>query len=55
MHPEFCLYMQLVILDCCCFQVTVTNTGDGCVTYFPGTSSAAPIAAGILALVLEVM
>ena len=35
-------------------QVTVTNTGDGCVTHFPGTSSAAPIAAGILALVLEV-
>ncbi|XP_070690897.1 proprotein convertase subtilisin/kexin type 4-like [Pempheris klunzingeri] len=34
--------------------VTVTNTGDGCVTHFPGTSSAAPIAAGILALVLEV-
>ncbi|XP_040901298.1 proprotein convertase subtilisin/kexin type 4-like [Toxotes jaculatrix] len=34
--------------------VTVTNTGDGCVTQFPGTSSAAPIAAGILALVLEV-
>ncbi|XP_023186419.1 furin-like protease kpc-1 [Xiphophorus maculatus] len=34
--------------------VTVTNTGDGCVTRFPGTSSAAPIAAGILALALEV-
>uniref|UniRef100_A0A3Q3L493 Proprotein convertase subtilisin/kexin type 4-like n=2 Tax=Mastacembelus armatus TaxID=205130 RepID=A0A3Q3L493_9TELE len=34
--------------------VTVTNMGDGCVTYFPGTSSAAPIAAGILALALEV-
>ncbi|XP_034553028.1 furin-like protease kpc-1 [Notolabrus celidotus] len=34
--------------------VTVTNMGDGCVTHFPGTSSAAPIAAGILALVLEV-
>ncbi|XP_071324577.1 furin-like protease kpc-1 [Trachinotus anak] len=34
--------------------VTVTNIGDGCVTHFPGTSSAAPIAAGILALVLEV-
>ncbi|XP_074539046.1 proprotein convertase subtilisin/kexin type 4-like [Halichoeres trimaculatus] len=34
--------------------VTVTNVGDGCVTHFPGTSSAAPIAAGILALVLEV-
>ncbi|XP_044065364.1 proprotein convertase subtilisin/kexin type 4-like isoform X4 [Siniperca chuatsi] len=34
--------------------VTVTNTGDGCVTHFAGTSSAAPIAAGILALVLEV-
>ncbi|KAG8010309.1 Proprotein convertase subtilisin/kexin type 6, partial [Nibea albiflora] len=33
--------------------VTVTNIGDGCVTHFPGTSSAAPIAAGILALVLE--
>lgn len=34
--------------------VTVTNIGDGCVTHFPGTSSAAPIAAGILALALEV-
>ncbi|XP_038159645.1 proprotein convertase subtilisin/kexin type 4-like [Cyprinodon tularosa] len=34
--------------------VTVTNMGDGCVTRFPGTSSAAPIAAGILALALEV-
>ncbi|XP_047453838.1 furin-like protease kpc-1 [Mugil cephalus] len=34
--------------------VTLTNMGDGCVTYFPGTSSAAPIAAGILALALEV-
>ncbi|KAM9514074.1 LOW QUALITY PROTEIN: PC3-like endoprotease variant B [Salvelinus alpinus] len=33
--------------------VTVSNLGDGCVTYFAGTSSAAPIAAGILALVLE--
>lgn len=35
-------------------QVTVTTIGDGCVTHFPGTSSAAPIAAGILALTLEV-
>lgn len=35
-------------------QVTVTNIEDGCVTQFPGTSSAAPIAAGILALALEV-
>ncbi|XP_047190979.1 endoprotease bli-like isoform X2 [Scophthalmus maximus] len=34
--------------------VTVTAVADGCVTHFPGTSSAAPIAAGILALVLEV-
>ncbi|KAM4580378.1 furin-like protease kpc-1 [Odontesthes bonariensis] len=34
--------------------VTVSNMGDGCVTHFPGTSSAAPIAAGILALALEV-
>ncbi|XP_074510981.1 furin-like protease kpc-1 [Sebastes fasciatus] len=34
--------------------VTVTTIGDGCVTHFPGTSSAAPIAAGILALTLEV-
>ncbi|XP_047216991.1 furin-like protease kpc-1 [Girardinichthys multiradiatus] len=34
--------------------VTVTNIGDGCVTHFPGTSSAAPIAAGIIALALEV-
>ncbi|KAM8869955.1 neuroendocrine convertase 1-like isoform 2-T2 [Spinachia spinachia] len=34
--------------------VTVTNMDDGCVTHFPGTSSAAPIAAGILALTLEV-
>ncbi|XP_067458445.1 neuroendocrine convertase 1-like [Thunnus thynnus] len=34
--------------------VTVTNIGEGCVKHFPGTSSAAPIAAGILALVLEV-
>ncbi|KAM3873590.1 neuroendocrine convertase 1-like [Diretmus argenteus] len=33
--------------------VTVSNLGDGCVTHFAGTSSAAPIAAGILALVLE--
>ncbi|XP_035020543.1 furin-like protease kpc-1 isoform X1 [Hippoglossus stenolepis] len=34
--------------------VTVTTVGDGCVTQFLGTSSAAPMAAGILALVLEV-
>ncbi|KAM9310501.1 neuroendocrine convertase 1-like isoform 2-T3 [Pholidichthys leucotaenia] len=34
--------------------VTVTNIGDGCVTHFPGTSSAAPIAAAVLALALEV-
>ncbi|XP_022060452.2 proprotein convertase subtilisin/kexin type 4-like isoform X2 [Acanthochromis polyacanthus] len=34
--------------------VTLTNMGDGCITHFPGTSSAAPIAAGILALALEV-
>ncbi|XP_028985756.1 neuroendocrine convertase 2-like isoform X2 [Betta splendens] len=34
--------------------ITVTSVGGGCVTHFPGTSSAAPIAAGILALVLEV-
>ncbi|KAM9352880.1 neuroendocrine convertase 1-like [Symphorus nematophorus] len=34
--------------------VTVTSISDGCVTHFPGTSSAAPMAAGILALVLEV-
>ncbi|XP_056902340.1 furin-like protease kpc-1 isoform X4 [Takifugu flavidus] len=34
--------------------VTVTSSGDGCVEHFQGTSSAAPIAAGILALVLEV-
>ncbi|KAM3613976.1 uncharacterized protein V6R79_007817 [Siganus canaliculatus] len=34
--------------------VTVMSISDGCVTHFPGTSSAAPIAAGILALVLEV-
>ncbi|KAM8734296.1 neuroendocrine convertase 2-like isoform 2-T2 [Acanthopagrus schlegelii] len=33
---------------------TVINIEDGCVTQFPGTSSAAPIAAGILALALEV-
>ncbi|KAM7420240.1 hypothetical protein PAMA_014780 [Pampus argenteus] len=33
--------------------VTATNIGEGCVTHFPGTSSAAPTAAGILALVLE--
>ncbi|KAL0984653.1 hypothetical protein UPYG_G00144780 [Umbra pygmaea] len=33
--------------------VTVSNIGDGCVNHFAGTSSAAPIAAGILALVLE--
>lgn len=32
----------------------MTNIGDGCVTHFPGTSSAAPIAAAILALALEV-
>lgn len=37
-----------------CFQVTVTTIGNGCVKRFPGTSSAAPIAAGIVALVLEV-
>lgn len=37
-----------------CFQVTVTSSGDGCVEHFQGTSSAAPIAAGILALVLQV-
>uniref|UniRef100_H3CS17 P/Homo B domain-containing protein n=1 Tax=Tetraodon nigroviridis TaxID=99883 RepID=H3CS17_TETNG len=35
-------------------QVTVTSSSDGCVEHFQGTSSAAPIAAGILALVLEV-
>ncbi|XP_023266296.1 proprotein convertase subtilisin/kexin type 4-like [Seriola lalandi dorsalis] len=34
--------------------VTVTSIGDGCVTQFPGTSSAAPMAAGVLALVLDV-
>ncbi|XP_069558256.1 furin-like protease kpc-1 [Brachyistius frenatus] len=34
--------------------VTLTSVGDGCVTHFPGTSSTAPIAAGILALALEV-
>ncbi|XP_042346363.1 neuroendocrine convertase 1-like [Plectropomus leopardus] len=34
--------------------VTLTNTGDGCIKHFPGTSSAAPTAAGILALTLEV-
>ncbi|KAM6967622.1 proprotein convertase subtilisin/kexin type 4-like [Aplochiton taeniatus] len=33
--------------------VTVTNVGEGCVSHFTGTSSAAPIAAGIIALVLE--
>ncbi|XP_072525112.1 PC3-like endoprotease variant B [Salminus brasiliensis] len=33
--------------------VTVSNLGDGCITHFAGTSSAAPIAAGVLALVLE--
>ncbi|CAL8357810.1 unnamed protein product [Arctogadus glacialis] len=33
--------------------VTVSNLEDGCQTRFPGTSSAAPYAAGILALVLE--
>ncbi|XP_056300760.1 neuroendocrine convertase 1-like [Pseudoliparis swirei] len=34
--------------------VTVTAVDDGCVARFPGTSSAAPLAAGILALCLEV-
>ncbi|XP_036395461.1 PC3-like endoprotease variant B [Megalops cyprinoides] len=33
--------------------VTVSNLDEGCVTHFSGTSSAAPIAAGVLALVLE--
>ncbi|XP_066558711.1 PC3-like endoprotease variant B [Amia ocellicauda] len=33
--------------------VTATNVDEGCVTHFTGTSSAAPIAAGVLALVLE--
>ncbi|XP_017538629.1 PC3-like endoprotease variant B [Pygocentrus nattereri] len=33
--------------------VTVSNLGDGCITQFAGTSSAAPAAAGVLALVLE--
>ncbi|XP_022528895.2 neuroendocrine convertase 1 [Astyanax mexicanus] len=33
--------------------VTVSNLGDGCITNFAGTSSAAPTAAGVLALVLE--
>ncbi|XP_043925907.1 PC3-like endoprotease variant B [Protopterus annectens] len=33
--------------------VTSSNTDDGCVTHFTGTSSAAPMAAGVLALVLE--
>ena len=32
----------------------MTTVGDGCITHFLGTSSAAPMAAGILALVLEV-
>ncbi|TNN44738.1 Proprotein convertase subtilisin/kexin type 5 [Liparis tanakae] len=34
--------------------VTVTAADAGCVARFPGTSSAAPLAAGILALCLEV-
>ncbi|MGH0167290.1 UNVERIFIED_CONTAM: hypothetical protein FKN15_012943 [Acipenser sinensis] len=34
-------------------QVTATNVDEGCVTHFTGTSSAAPMASGILALVLE--
>ncbi|XP_041107116.1 PC3-like endoprotease variant B [Polyodon spathula] len=33
--------------------VTATNVDEGCVTHFTGTSSAAPMASGILALVLE--
>ncbi|RXM30285.1 PC3-like endoprotease variant B [Acipenser ruthenus] len=33
--------------------VTTTNVDEGCVTHFTGTSSAAPMASGILALVLE--
>ncbi|XP_076135534.1 neuroendocrine convertase 1-like [Alosa pseudoharengus] len=33
--------------------VTVSNLDDGCITEFAGTSSAAPIAAGVIALVLE--
>ncbi|XP_029590984.1 endoprotease bli isoform X3 [Salmo trutta] len=41
--------------QCCDINpfVTVSSLGDGCVTHFAGTSSAAPIAAAILALVLE--
>ncbi|MGH0171958.1 UNVERIFIED_CONTAM: hypothetical protein FKN15_006604 [Acipenser sinensis] len=34
-------------------KVTATNVDEGCVTHFTGTSSAAPMASGILALVLE--
>uniref|UniRef100_A0A8C9RJV6 P/Homo B domain-containing protein n=2 Tax=Scleropages formosus TaxID=113540 RepID=A0A8C9RJV6_SCLFO len=33
--------------------VTASNLDNGCVTHFTGTSSAAPIAAGVFALVLE--
>ncbi|XP_063056003.1 neuroendocrine convertase 1-like [Engraulis encrasicolus] len=34
-------------------MVTVSNLDDGCISEFAGTSSAAPLAAGIIALVLE--
>ena len=34
------------------FQAT-TDVGDGCTTTFQGTSASCPIAAGIIALVLE--
>ncbi|KAI4898720.1 hypothetical protein NFI96_006496 [Prochilodus magdalenae] len=46
--PVSTLFLCMIVL-----QVTVSNLGDGCITHFAGTSSAAPIAAGVLALVLE--
>lgn len=51
---DVCIAASCNVFALSSLQVTVTNTGDGCITDFPGTSSAAPIAAGILALALEV-
>ena len=52
----FCLMNHLVktkyILFVLCYQVT-TDLYHGCTEEFKGTSASAPLAAGVIALVLE--